>query len=998
MTKFRVACASTAASAVVVPLMAVVAAPPASAALGEYCGLAGSAGLTTWVWTGAADDSLWNSAGNWEIDGVTPGAAPNLVDASDGYVCIDAAHDEDLDSDTVYIVHEDENLTPGNSTAISSMLQAIDISSGTLSINRAGKLYLYGDPVTRPSFVREDATIELTMGTLGGSGRIELAGDMVMTAAQRGPATLKSSCRGIAGDGPGDPPAGPDTLPAFCPPAADPATGTGRLVVSGSLTVRGGVLDGAGNLTDDGNARGVNLNQRYGIVVASGGVVTVLDDAYVAESHTASIEVQDGGQWTFEGNGDVIEGSFEGTPSGPLPPFVNDGIVTKATGAGASSIDTAYSGNGEVVVEDGAGSLTTPGGFPTEVAVASSQAVGTWDCPQVEFGQPASDCLFDNPANKALTSADDLQAAQLRQPELIAPDALVSVRETTTKSPEDLLPPIEITSSGVPRDQQSELDIEFSDKITALPPKSRVRIYRRAGAANWQEVPRCKDDPQSPLPNGVTACVRGNPKDRQGGEAIVFQMFATDPVGEWVLRDARRTVVPRENGTLPADDPDGPSSLILPVSTDDHCGPASSVGWKFRRTLVDERTDDHAVGWWPTGSGGARGLDLPVGDLADLDAAAARISVEGELRGYVRVVRRESATVSWVAVRPVVAADTEEVDDGWLLVQAGSFTYTWLRHVNGVPDATGPYVGTIADFVASHPGRAAGADPDTVGFAFGCAGERVLFNDVILRSDDEAVPPVWDLEVPQASIRMSKELQDIGAYCQVSLPTWPNRVTRRVSAPKGAKWDLQWRPAGPGETWRNLRAKAYVGGGSHEFRLPQQRGLLQAVLRPSGQYRIDGSGVLRFKAVPKVELGSITRSTKQKTLRVGHVVKVRGRSAPGGRVRLWTTGRNGNELKPTGATARVRNGRFSLSYKPATAGRYAFAVELEGTDRVNGALSRVAFFTKVEPLPPPPQQEPAPSPSLPPPSDRAPVYPPVILGRPVVGRAVPTECVFKVRR
>ena len=65
------------------------------------------------------------------------------------------------------------------------------------------------------------------MGILGGSGRINLAGDMVMTAAQRGPATLKSSCRGIAGDNPGDPPAPPDTLPAFCPPASDSPTGAG---------------------------------------------------------------------------------------------------------------------------------------------------------------------------------------------------------------------------------------------------------------------------------------------------------------------------------------------------------------------------------------------------------------------------------------------------------------------------------------------------------------------------------------------------------------------------------------------------------------------------------------------------------------------------------------------------------------------------------------------------------------------------------------------------
>ena len=173
--------------------------------------------------------------------------------------------------------------------------------------------------------------------------------------------------------------------------------------------MRGGVLDAGGNLSDDGSARGVNLNQRYGLVVAPGGEVHVAGDAYVAQSHTASIEVQAEGKWIFDGDGDVVERFVRGHPSGPLPPFVNEGTVTKASGPGASSVDTDYSGSGAVEVE--AGSLTTPGGFPGEIAVGASEKVGTWDCPQIKYGEPAPDCAFDNAANKALTTEDDLQAA-----------------------------------------------------------------------------------------------------------------------------------------------------------------------------------------------------------------------------------------------------------------------------------------------------------------------------------------------------------------------------------------------------------------------------------------------------------------------------------------------------------------------------------------------------------------------------------------------------------
>ena len=255
-------------------------------------------------------------------------------------------------------------------------------------------------------------------------------------------------------------------------------------------------------------------------------------------------------------------------------------------------------------------------------------------------------------------------------------------------------------------------------------------------------------------------------------------------------------------------------------------------------------------------------------------------------------------------------------------------------------------------------------------------------------------PIVWDLEVPQARVQMVSS--DIGDECQLSRASWPNRVTRRMTATSGARWEVIWRPGDPGAPWRRLDARVRgVGGGLHGIQLPGQKGLLQAVVGRSNRFRIDGSPVVRFKAVPSIRLRTITRTTDRKVLRVGHRITLKGQFEPGGphEVRLWRTVPGGTELRPTDSVARVRDGRFSLTFKPTTRGRYAFAVAYGGGDRLNGAMSSRAFFTTVQrrlaqALPP------APLPTEPPPDDITNVNHGI--ERPVLLRA--RTCVYRVGR
>jgi hypothetical protein len=969
------------------PLLTAVASAAPSTAAGvpaAHCALDGTPGLTTFRWTGAAGDSLWSTGGNW-----AGGAAPTLDDAATGYVCIDAAHDADATSSTVHVVPQSFNTAPPteNSPATSAMLQAIDVASGTLSVNLAGKLYLYGDPATRPSVVRPGAHLELTMGTIGGSGLLEVQGDMVWTAAQRGSSTLKSSCLGIAADEPGGQPGDPDTLPQYCPPAVDTADGRGMLRVSGSLSVRGGVLDAGGVLTDDGLSRGVSLAQRYRLQVAAGGEVRVLGNAYVAQSHTAAIEVLAGGSWVFAGDGDVVEGFFEGTPSGPLPPFVNAGTVTKASGSGASSIDTAYAGDGAVVVDDGA--LTTPGGFPAGADVAAGRTVGTWDCPQATFGAAATDCTIDGPADRSVTTPQDPQAAAVELPPAVG--ARVQVRETADQGTADLQPQVVVAAQDATGEAPARLTFEVN-KAVRLPVKADIVLYRRAGAAGWRPVPACAHAAGTPAPRGVTACVRGGARDRRAGNGVVVEVETTRVRGRWVLRSRRAVGDEEIRSVVPVHDADGTTSFayldggtspvrsLIVSAADGSCGPRQAGAWSLHRVLEDPVTDDHSVGWHRSATGEARGFLAPVGDLAEVVEVAGSVRVEsGTLRGFVRLERHETADVRWSATAEVTLDDARPAGSGaWRLVAASTLTYRWQRHVGGVRDQTPEVHATLEDFLADHAGKQAGAPPDTAGFAYGCTGEQAQQNDLVVRTvravgdpaEPETTTVVWDLEAPATVATFAQPTVGIGSRCQLARRTWPNVVRQGVRVTPGAAWVMEWAPTDRGP-WRPLRGPggapaAGVGRGVHvkvSIVLPGQGGVVRVRVPTTDDHRKHVSTLKRFKAVPTLDLRRITR-----LLYVGRSVRLTGAVAPASArdLELWVVAPGERRLRPVRAAVRVAGGSFTITYRPPRTGRFGLAVRHAGNARVAAAMGREVFYTSVRrrPAPPPP-----PAPTSPPARD-----------------------------
>ena len=116
------------------------------------------------TWDGEAGDNQWATPLNWS----------NNQEPQDVYVCLSSA-------DPVVMTFGD---------GVEAHLRGIDVAAGTtLRVGRGNKLYADGPD---PSYVRSGATVLVEAGTLGGTGRIDLAGTLLWRATAQGGSTITS--------------------------------------------------------------------------------------------------------------------------------------------------------------------------------------------------------------------------------------------------------------------------------------------------------------------------------------------------------------------------------------------------------------------------------------------------------------------------------------------------------------------------------------------------------------------------------------------------------------------------------------------------------------------------------------------------------------------------------------------------------------------------------------------------------------------------------------
>ena len=148
--------------------------------------------------------------------------------------------------------------------------------------------------------------------------------------------------------------------------------------------------------------------------------------------------------------------------------------------------------------------------------------------------------------------------------------------------------------------------------------------------------------------------------------------------------------------------------------------------------------------------------------------------------------------------------------------------------------------------------KAAGTDPDRVGFGFGCAGEEVQVNRLVVRKvgpDEEFQKHsvIWDLVAPRGFAEITQET-DIGSDCQLTRNKWPNVAERGVKAEPEFSWVMEWSPAeaGPWAQLRKPNGQDVAGAGNAggiPIALPSRPGLLR--LRVPATHDYGGRGTRR---------------------------------------------------------------------------------------------------------------------------------------------------------
>ncbi len=893
----------------VAPLFALLSAPPTSAAP-AFCALDDPAiddsALDVFRWTGGS--GAWEDSTHWESEAEALGASedgrePDNTMADDGYVCIDAP------GDTITIVG-----------GIEARVQAVDVSPGTtVTIVDNGKLFVYGSG-DRTSYFRAEGAgrsrIELLGGILGGPGSIEVAGDLIWRNEGDGAATIT-------------------TTPCIVdnPNCADLEDSGGHLTVMPS-----------GTIDVDGN--GVNLYDRYTIDI--GGELRLIGDpAYIAADRGTTLHVLETGTFDIDGDGNVFEGFARGFPDGVLPTFRNDGVVLKSAGEGISAINATYeqSATGRVAVATG--SLNLPDGHNAEQVngavrayVQDGGSLGTASCKEETSGLCVPGSV-----------EDDAQDAQLTIPATAEDGAEVALYEEPAPAGDpDAQPLVSVGTSDLDGAEVT-LELRTYGAPANLPDKGKWRLYHGSTKDTFRQARRCSQVEEQ---NGVVGCVRGT----ETGDAVVLTIDTTEVAGWWTARgDAQ--VYGRPNRAI------NEGLGVTTVDLDEHCvtEPEDAVDWSFVSRWRTQATNDHATGWAPTGPGKARGsrVSAPDGDLAELVPARGGFQVllsvlSGGLEGVAFLTRRESADVRWEGVASIGLADTTAVagEPDWRLLDDAGLDFTWTKY-----DANGqvgdPVEATVAQLVATHsPAKSPASADDTIALGFGCAGERVLVDDLAVSGSSRADDDAWDFEADQPDVELKGG--DIGSECQVSATAYPLVKKRRIALSHRGTWQVrQGQDARSNFATRLLEDTSGPTDGRTIKLTLRKKGKVLAYLKGTGKLRASSSLAIDVKVSPVIDITMAPRKVFK-----GQNIVVSGRFAPHDRVpyKILVAEPGTERLAVVGTVRRANaEGSFKFAIEATRLGRYAVAVQAEPTGKLSRAVSRRAVAVTVEERPDPPAPE-----------------------------------------
>ncbi len=331
-----------AAVAAAAAMLAILPAQQAVAAGPTFCGLTGFAAANSYVWTGAAHDGSWQTAGNWTVGGVAATAPPGGPYDAGGRRKLDVPS---RDVDYVCIGQE-----PGGAAAhvtlggpldangvptlyAGAAVAALDLGQGAdLTVSGNSRLWLNG-PATaaRASDVRFGSTLHLQAATLGGVGTLDVAGVLEAASDQYYPVTITTRWCDVGDPGCSGPP---------------PTKGHIVVAAGGQFLVDGTAVGTA--------TAGINLEDKR--VVDNSGVVRIANEGYIAADDGTVIENRQTGTIDITNNFGVYQGRSR--YGAGLTVLDNDGAVSKTAGAATSVVASDYHQLAHGTVAVGTGTLT----------------------------------------------------------------------------------------------------------------------------------------------------------------------------------------------------------------------------------------------------------------------------------------------------------------------------------------------------------------------------------------------------------------------------------------------------------------------------------------------------------------------------------------------------------------------------------------------------------------------------------------------------------------
>jgi len=345
----------------------------ATAASPGFCGLTGFPAAPSYVWTGAAGDGSWQTAGNWTVGGVTATMPPGDPYDPNGPDDLD---DSSRDVDYVCIGQEpggtaaDVTLGGGQYTA-GPAVAALDIGQGAdLTVDNNSKLWLNGPQTSsRTSYVRAGSELSIQGSTLGGIGTLSVSGTLETASLPSFPVTITTRWCDVG-----------KHSPCSGPP---PTKGKTNIAAGGLFTVDGN--------PSNAPAAGINLEDER--IVDNSGTIRLANKGYIAADYGTSIKNDAGGTVDITNDFGIYEGRDH---FGPPPVLTSSGVVQKSAGTGTSVIGTTYKQQtaGSLAVATGGLSVdrsTKKKGVTVPVAtVTQGASYGLGACPAVVGGDPSA--------------------------------------------------------------------------------------------------------------------------------------------------------------------------------------------------------------------------------------------------------------------------------------------------------------------------------------------------------------------------------------------------------------------------------------------------------------------------------------------------------------------------------------------------------------------------------------------------------------------------------